>query len=337
MTPEEAEEYTASLGQVGGGLWRQILWAQQQEIPAALGLTLREWVDKRLGGYVRLAVQERKKAVAELRAEGLTQAETGAVLGMSQQQVSEDERAAHTNTGNGDDESSYQATVSVGPDTKIGNEPEPEPEPGPEPGPVDLPDNRADVIAELAGQTPRPGPVTDPPLPAGTFACIVIDPPWPVQKIKRGTRPWQTAALDYPVMTLQQIRDLPVPDLADGDGCHLYLWVTHKYLPDGLDLLQRWGFRYQCLMTWCKNTGMVPYSWMYDTEHVLFATRGGLRVLRRGLRLSFDEPVNGHSAKPDVFYDRVRQASPGPRLDMFARTRRDGFTTWGNEVPDADS
>ena len=99
----------------------------------------------------------------------------------------------------------------------------------------------------------------------------------------------------------------------------------------------RWGFRYQCVMTWNKPSGMVPFSWMYDTEHVLFATRGNLPVARRGLRLSFDEPVAGHSVKPDVFYDRVRSASPQPRLELFARRRRDGFTAWGAEVPEEAS
>lgn len=116
------------------------------------------------------------------------------------------------------------------------------------------------------------------------------------------------------------------------DDCHLYLWVTHKYLPDGIDLLRSWGFNYQCVMTWRKNVGITPYSWMYDTEHVLFARRGNLPLDRLGMRLSFDAPVKGHSVKPDVFYERIIQASPGPRVDMFARRPRDGFTVWGNEV-----
>lgn len=120
-------------------------------------------------------------------------------------------------------------------------------------------------------------------------------------------------------------------EIADED-CHLYLWVTHKYLPDGIRLLQSWGFNYQCVMTWRKNVGITPFSWMYDTEHVLFARHGNLPLDKLGMRLSFDAPVKGHSVKPDVFYERIAQASPGPRVDMFARKPRDGFTVWGNEV-----
>ena len=137
-------------------------------------------------------------------------------------------------------------------------------------------------------------------------------------------------------MTLEQIADesiVPVRTHAD-DDCHLYLWVTHKFLPAGLELMEKWGFRYQCVMTWRKNVGITPFSWMYDTEHVLFGTRGNLPLQRKGIRLSFEAKVQGHSVKPDVFYERVTEATPGPRIEMFARRKRDGFEAWGNEIND---
>jgi N6-adenosine-specific RNA methylase IME4 len=171
------------------------------------------------------------------------------------------------------------------------------------------------------------------PLPTGQYRCIVIDPPWPVQKIEREVRPKQGEHLDYPTMTLDEIAALPVGDLAYEDGCHLYLWTTQKYLPDAIDLVRKWGFNYQCVFTWDKPTGMTPYSWMYNTELVVFARRGDLSLLRNGLKLSFQAPSEGHSVKPDVFYnERVMLASPEPRLDMFARRPREGFTVWGDEV-----
>ena len=92
------------------------------------------------------------------------------------------------------------------------------------------------------------------------YRTIVIDPPWPIDRIVREIRPQDPATLDYPTMSLEQIEQLPVDELSDPEGCHLYLWVTQKYLPAGLDLLEFWGFMYQCLMTWVKPTGMTPYS-----------------------------------------------------------------------------
>jgi len=169
-------------------------------------------------------------------------------------------------------------------------------------------------------------------LPSGQYRCIVIDPPWPVQKIEREVRPIQQAELDYPTMSLETIGELPIGTLAAADGCHVYLWTTHKFLPVALRCFESWGVRYQCLLTWVKPTGMTPYSWMYDTEHALFGRVGSLALLRNGLRLSFAAPVTRHSEKPDAFYERVIEVSPEPRLEMFARRPRPGFIAWGNQV-----
>jgi len=171
----------------------------------------------------------------------------------------------------------------------------------------------------------------EPPAEIATYRTIVIDPPWPIEKISRDVRPAQHV-IDYPTMSMDEIAALPVGTLAHTDGAHLYLWTTHKHLPAALELVRGWGFSYQCLMTWVKNVGFTPFSWMYSTEHVIYAHRGGLPLLQMGRRLDFAAPVREHSRKPDVFYDLVRECSPCPRLEMFAREARDGFILWGNEI-----
>ena len=133
-------------------------------------------------------------------------------------------------------------------------------------------------------------------------------------------------------MSIEQIAGLPIPSLLDESGCHVYLWTTQKFLPAAFDLFEGWSVRYQCLMTWVKNVDFTPFSWMYSTEHVLFGRVGSLALLQRGLRLDFAAARREHSRKPDIFYDRVKAASPGPRLEMFAREQRDGFVAWGNET-----
>jgi phage N-6-adenine-methyltransferase len=85
----DAEEYTQSLEQVVAGGWRLIHWADEQGIPAALGLTLPKWVE-RIGGYVRLSIPERREAVAELVEEGLSQREIAEVLGVTHTTVQRD-------------------------------------------------------------------------------------------------------------------------------------------------------------------------------------------------------------------------------------------------------
>lgn len=170
------------------------------------------------------------------------------------------------------------------------------------------------------------------PYPEGTYRCIVIDPPWPMKKIERDVAPNQGIYLDYPTMSIDEIGKLPINELADENGCHIYLWTTHKFLPEALRIFQEWNAKYQCLLTWVKPGGFTPFSWMYNTEHVLFGRIGSLPLLRNGIKLSFNEATREHSRKPDIFYDIVREASPEPHLELFARQPREGFVVWGNET-----
>ena len=90
MNAADAEEYTQALGQVVAGSWRQVALGKRLGVPRALGLTTREWVEDRLGGYVRLSIEERREAVAELTGDGMTQRETAEVLGVDVATVNRD-------------------------------------------------------------------------------------------------------------------------------------------------------------------------------------------------------------------------------------------------------
>lgn len=298
MNVDDAEEYTQALGQVVAGSWRQIALAERLGVPETLGLSTREWVEDRLGGYVKLSIPERREAALELVAEGMTQREVADVLGVSPGLINAD----------------------VNERSELNKE-EPETE------------AQDDERSELNNEAPVSPGASDP-TGLGRFRCVVVDPPWPVQKIEREVRPHQGRHLDYPTMPLDEIADLPIRDLVDPAGAHVYLWTTHRFLPDALALLVAWGCRYECTFTWRKQVGPTPYSWMYDTEFALFARAGArLDLKRNGLRLSIDAPATGHSRKPDAFYERVVEASPERRLDMFARQQRAGFHVWGDEVP----
>ena len=157
------------------------------------------------------------------------------------------------------------------------------------------------------------------------WPTIVIDPPWRYDNVAtRG------AAEDhYPTMSLGELVDL---DLPAADNAHLYLWVTNGFLPDGFDLLDAWGYRYKTVLTWCKpSIGMGNY-FRNNTEHVLFGVRGSLPTQRKDVGTWFAADRGPHSSKPESFYDLVESCSPGPYLEMFARRRRFGWDTWGNEA-----
>jgi N6-adenosine-specific RNA methylase IME4 len=168
------------------------------------------------------------------------------------------------------------------------------------------------------------------------YRTIVADPPWAYDRAG-GLGNGRAAADQYPTMTPDAIRDLPVESYADGDA-HLYLWVTNLKLDEAgaFDIVRAWGFRYVTMLTWHK-LGAPGMGWYFrgDTEHVLFGIRGSLPI-PPAIRESnhFAASRTGHSAKPDRFYELVERVSPGPYLELFARRRRYGWDVWGNEAPE---
>lgn len=175
--------------------------------------------------------------------------------------------------------------------------------------------------------------VQTPPWPQGKYRTIVIDPPWPVEKIEREVSPNQFE-MDYATMTLETIAALPVTSLVAAEGTHLYLWTTPRFLPAAFDLLIRWEFRYVFPMVWHKPGGFQPFNLpQNNAEFVLFGKLGSLPFLTtKDFFICFSAPRQAHSQKPAEFYDLVKRVSPGPRLDMFSREVRDGFESWGNEI-----
>ena len=163
---------------------------------------------------------------------------------------------------------------------------------------------------------------------------ILADPPWNESgggKIKRG------ADRHYPLMKTQDIIDMPVSQLAEDDA-HLYLWVTNGHLPHGLMVMQAWGFTYKTCITWAKDRFGLGQYFRGQTEHVLFGVRGNIPYGRRSDgkraqgRTLITAPRQEHSAKPEELRAMIQVVSPGPYLELFARTRAPGWKVWGNEI-----
>lgn len=176
------------------------------------------------------------------------------------------------------------------------------------------------------------------------FRTILIDAPWPERgggKIKRG------ADRHYPLMSVPKIMALPVHELADPSGCHLYSWATGNYLAAAIDCVRQWGFRLINFRPWVKaeamsgaggptlykpqNPGLGQYL-RCDAELLLFAVLGKLPLTGYKPRQTIYYPRARHSQKPLTVYDDIERMSPGPRLEMFARAKRVGWSSWGNEV-----
>lgn len=89
VTEDDAREFSENLAQIGQGWYRQIAWAFRMEIPAMLGLGRREWAEQ-FHGYLKLPIPERREAVAELAAEGMSHREIADALGIGKATVTRD-------------------------------------------------------------------------------------------------------------------------------------------------------------------------------------------------------------------------------------------------------
>lgn len=163
----------------------------------------------------------------------------------------------------------------------------------------------------------------------------MADPPWHYNdRINAKTR---GAVNHYEVMELEDIKALPVRDVSDPRGAHLYLWAPNSFVREAFEVISAWGFDYKQMITWVKITkagnpamGMGHY-YRNATEQCLFATTHNFRTIRRDtLNLVF-APREGHSVKPQAMFDVAESMSPPSRLEMFARKPHVGWEGWGNE------
>ena len=164
----------------------------------------------------------------------------------------------------------------------------------------------------------------------GVFDVVVIDPPWPITKIKRDCRPNQVE-LDYSIMGIPEIEALKIPC---ADNCHIWLWTTHKFLPNAFSCLVEWGLKYVCCFTWHKPGGFQPVGLpQYNSEFCLYARKGTpVFIETKAFPVCFNAGRGIHSEKPKEFYDIVRRVTAGRRLDMFNRREIKGFETYGDEA-----
>jgi N6-adenosine-specific RNA methylase IME4 len=134
-------------------------------------------------------------------------------------------------------------------------------------------------------------------------------------------------------LSVDEIAALPVSDMAERDA-HLYIWTINAYLTETYDIARAWGFRPVVLLTWAKapHGKGLGGTFIQTTEHILFARRGSCAALSRVDTTWWQWKRGDHSAKPEAFMDIVEQVSPAPRLEMFSRRARFGWTTWGDEA-----
>ena len=175
------------------------------------------------------------------------------------------------------------------------------------------------------------------------YKTLYADPPWQFQNRTGKVAPEHKRLTRYETMKLEDIKALPIRDLAD-EKSHLYLWVPNALLPEGLEVMKAWGFEYKTNIIWEKvrhdggpDGRGVGFYFRNVTEMLLFGIRGDknrtLAPARSQVNL-IRSTKREHSRKPDEIIPLIESCSPGPYLELFARGDRPGWDMWGNQAMD---
>lgn len=175
------------------------------------------------------------------------------------------------------------------------------------------------------------------------YNIIYADPPWAYNdKMCPGKR---GVSFKYNTMSLDDIFKLPVKDLA-ADNCTLFLWTTFPHLANGLKTVEAWGFRYRTAgFVWVKTNsksgtlfmGMGHYT-RSNAEICLLGIKGKPKRVNAGINSMVLAPRGRHSEKPAEIRNKiVKLMGDIPRIELFARSKVEGWDVWGNEAPNAIS
>lgn len=173
------------------------------------------------------------------------------------------------------------------------------------------------------------------PFPTGKFRVLYADPPW---AFNNSGFP-QSAEQHYPTLTSNDIANFkdskgnkPESLVSEGETV-LFLWVPEALIPEGMEVIDAWGFEYKAQLIWLKPKSP-GIGWWVNSKHevlCLAANGEGLQPAKK-YDSTFQAEVTDHSRKPSLVYEMIEAMYTGPYIELFARNIRPGWESWGNEV-----
>ncbi len=177
------------------------------------------------------------------------------------------------------------------------------------------------------------------------YNILLIDPPWRYNaRNNPNTRFKQGAQGHYKSMSMESIKELPIPEIAE-DNCALFLWCTFPYLDEQIKLFSHWGFKYKTIgYNWVKTNpkndkpffGTGYYS-KSGSELCLLGIKGKMKPVSNYVSSTIISPRREHSRKPDEVRDRIVELFGDiPRIELFARQKAKGWTSIGDYIDGLD-
>lgn len=173
------------------------------------------------------------------------------------------------------------------------------------------------------------------------YNVIYADLPWKYNsRANHKTRFRGGACGHYNLMTMEEIKNLPIKEMAD-ENCALFLWVTFPMLDEQIKLFEEWGFDYKTLgFSWIKLNPKnlqpffgVGFYTKSNCEVCLLGIKGKMKPISNKISSVILSPRREHSRKPDEIRSKIVELFGDlPRIELFAREKIKGWDSWGNEI-----
>lgn len=177
------------------------------------------------------------------------------------------------------------------------------------------------------------------------YSIIYADPPWNHSdgtgksygdkdpRGRSGTHGITLHSLPYNVMTVDEIKALPVSNISDSNSL-LFLWTTNRFLEEAFSVCRSWSFTPTTTLVWCKpqNQGLFGGAFLSNIEFLIMAKRGNPKITSKTGTRWFTFPRRNHSEKPHEIRKIIEGKTSGERIELFARQKTEGWDVWGNEV-----
>ena len=167
----------------------------------------------------------------------------------------------------------------------------------------------------------------------GLFDVISVDPPWNYEGENKNKTSFDSVgrrvANPYPEMSTKEIKKIELPLMNDSI---VFLWTTHKFLPDALEILKEWNLEYKGTLVWNKEKMGMGAWFRMQCEFCLVGIKGNPYWENTKYRDILNESRRQHSRKPDSFFTMVEEITMGRRLEYFSREKRNGWEVFGNDI-----
>lgn len=185
------------------------------------------------------------------------------------------------------------------------------------------------TVVRVLHEIRQTNPLPTPPLPTGVYDVIYADPPWCYEFSETNSRMINNK---YQTMALSEICNLEIPS---AENAALFLWTTAPKMEEALQVLNSWGFSYRTNAIWDKEKIGMGYWFRGQHELLLVGVKGNFSKPQPSDRVSsvIREPRSKHSQKPELVYELIESMLPDrDYLELFSRSKREGWTMWGLEA-----